>query len=161
MVAFAHHSRPAYDRRPDCVLKRFRHSPVYIYIVLMKNMPRYSREKDLETLIVLGVAFLVLFFVFRVLLLAALAAGLLVVGLASRRLSSVIAAAWPRFAKLIGDFNSRVLLSIIFYVFLTPLAVLFRIFSKNALLMDKNENSESYYQNRNHDFAKRDFEKMW
>jgi hypothetical protein len=88
------------------------------------------------------------------------AVALLIVGLFIKPLAAQISKGWLKFAEVIGTFNSTVILSLTFYLFLTPIAFLFRLFTKNPLML-KSDNAASYYTERNHTYSGADLEKMW
>lgn len=67
---------------------------------------------------------------------------------------------WFKIATILGWINSRIILSLLFFVFLFPLALLSRLTNKNPLMLKK-ENTESYYTERNYEYQKHDLEKMW
>ena len=120
-----------------------------------------AQLQELETLTVLA-AFLLLLnlFLHRQLFVSA-ALALLIIGLFIRPAARIISRVWLRLAELIGTFNSRVILALVFFLFLTPLAYLFRLFSKNPLQLKNSRDTESLYQERNHLYNRADFEKMW
>ena len=68
--------------------------------------------------------------------------------------------AWLKFALAIGWVNSRILLSIIYFVFLMPIAWVARLFTKDPLSL-KAKNSGSLYTTRNHQYKKEDLENIW
>ena len=55
---------------------------------------------------------------------------------------------WFRFGLLLGKVVSPVVLGILFFVVITPVAILMRIFGRDALLMKK-RNVDSYWIDRN------------
>lgn len=63
--------------------------------------------------------------------------------------------AWMRFAKVVGRFNSRVLLSLIFYLMIFPLSLVLKIFSKDRLGLQFAKDKETYWMKR----SERKFEK--
>lgn len=68
--------------------------------------------------------------------------------------------AWLKLAMALGWVNSRVLLSIIYFVFLLPLAWLSRLFVKDPLVLRK-RNTSSLFVTRNHLYTKKDLENIW
>ena len=66
---------------------------------------------------------------------------------------------WMKLAFVLGWFNSRVILGIVFFIFLTPLAFLARIFRKDPLMLKKTKSS--VYTERNHTYKKSDLENIW
>lgn len=116
---------------------------------------------ELETLTVLAAFLLVLNlvlqrqgFVYGALLL--IGAGLFI-----RPLARLITKAWLGFSRVLGAINNRIILSLVFLLFLTPLAYLFRLFNKNPLQLTENTKSQSMYHDRNHKYTKEGFEKLW
>ncbi|PWK26352.1 hypothetical protein LV89_02523 [Arcicella aurantiaca] len=123
-----------------------------------------KREKNLETMLVITVGMLVLYFVFREktwannLLIASLVIGL--IGVFSDFLSEKVAWVWGKIAHYLGTFNSYVLLSIIFFVFLTPVAFLFKLTRKDSLKLKAQKNG-TVYEERNHLYVAKDVENVW
>jgi len=68
--------------------------------------------------------------------------------------------AWLKFALALGWINSRILLSVIYFVFLMPIAWLAKLFTKDPLML-KAKNSQSLYTTRNHQYKKEDLENIW
>lgn len=65
--------------------------------------------------------------------------------------------AWTALTQAIGWVMTRVLMTIVFFVFLTPLAFLFRLFSKKNL----DNTSQSFFIDRKHTFTPKDIESPW
>ena len=64
-------------------------------------------------------------------------------------------------ARGLGWLNGRVLLSLVFYVFLTPIAWLSRLSSSSSFLRSKKPVGESYFTERSHTYEKKDLEQTW
>jgi polyferredoxin len=123
-----------------------------------------KREKTIETMLVITVGMLVLYYFFRekswanYLLYTSLAMGL--IGVFSNFLSEKVAWVWGKIAHIMGTFNSYVLLSIIFFVFLTPVAFLFKLTRKDSLKLKAQKNG-TVYEERNHLYVAKDLENVW
>jgi hypothetical protein len=87
------------------------------------------RIEVIETISVLALAALVVHFIWEIKWLIWLAMGLLALTLTPNPLATLIARVWLKLSELIGNVMSRVILSLIFFLLLTPLAVLYRFFS--------------------------------
>ena len=126
-----------------------------------------TRETILETLGVLALACLVVGHLLRHRPLAgrgflAAAALLLAVGLFVTPVARWIARAWLKFAEILGALNSRILLGGIFYLFLTPIALLARATRGDFLHLRKKAGADrSYWEKRDHAYAAGDLEKLW
>jgi hypothetical protein len=68
--------------------------------------------------------------------------------------------AWLKLALALGWVNSRILLSIIFFLFLMPLAWISRMFTKDPLAL-KNDKRTTLFVERNHLYTGKDLENIW
>lgn len=118
-----------------------------------------NKEKYVETILVLVTALVIFGLVLSVYDFFYAAVGLGLVGLFVKPLALLIHRGWMKFAEVIGHVSSTVMLSVIFYVFLSPIAFLFRIFNKDVLLLKNTR--DSTFQERNHVYVKEDIEKIW
>ena len=66
---------------------------------------------------------------------------------------------WYKLAEGLGWFNSRVLLSLVYYLIVTPIALLFRLFGNDPLLLK--DTRGSMYHFREHTYTKEDLENPW
>ena len=81
--------------------------------------------------------------------------GIGIFSLISKKIEGLIAFFWFKLAFVLGWINSRILLGIVFYVFLVPLSLLKKIFSsKDPLELKKPKNS--LWVERNHQYEKTD-----
>lgn len=67
---------------------------------------------------------------------------------------------WLKLAFILGWINSKILLGILFFIFLMPLALISRIFTKDPLNL-KGRALQSLYADRNHLYTKDDLENIW
>lgn len=124
-----------------------------------------NRQKHLETILVLVLA-LGIFYWFshenkpelgKYLLLSALVLGL--IGVFIPFLADKIHWAWMKLAHVMGWVMSKVILTLVFFVFLLPMALLVRAFGKTGVKM-KAEGS-SYYKTRDFVYDKASLENVW
>ena len=118
-----------------------------------------KREKALETVLTITTGLAVLSFVFHTkwLVVAAIVIG--IVSLASKLVAGKVAWLWLKLAQGLGYVMSRILLTILFFVVLLPIALLARA-RKDPLQLRKNPNG-SYYVDRNHFYEAKDLENIW
>lgn len=159
MVAVAHHRCFVINWSVDSHWREFGSSSVYLHTFLI--MPHLmTKEKNLETILTLCVALMIFYFVFDLKLLLKIAIVLGLIGMFSNYLSGKIAWAWMKLAEGMGYVMSKVLLTVVFFVFLFPIAILSRLLNKDKLQLRKTTFG-SYYIERNHEFAKKDLENVW
>jgi len=72
----------------------------------------------------------------------------------------VIEWAWFKIALGLGWVNSRILLSIIYFVFLMPIAWLSKLFTKDPLALKKDKRS-TLFVTRDHLYTGKDLENIW
>jgi hypothetical protein len=126
---------------------------------LLKKMRDADKSKA-QLVIVTGLV--VLYFIFKsrypYLLIAAGAIG--VVSIAIPILGDLIVKGWYKLAEILGAINGRILLSIVFFVVLLPVALLAKIGKKNPLML-KRENGKSVFVDRDHKYTPKDLEQVW
>lgn len=83
-----------------------------------------------------------------------------ILGLSSGYISQKIHYLWMKLSWVLGLIIPNILLSVIFFLVLTPLALLSRIFGEKDPLSLKNT-SQSLFKETNKKFEKPDFEKTW
>ena len=123
---------------------------------------KLTREKNLEAVLTISVGLLVLYWIFGNvnLLITTTAVGL--AALFSPFLARKIAWLWYKLAEILGRINSVIILTILFFLFLTPLAWLSKLFKKDEFrLRKKTDPDASYFVERNHTFSKKDLENLW
>ncbi len=125
---------------------------------------KLNREKELEVVLTICVGLLVVYFVtkqhYNWLIILTIFLGL--VGAFSKFLTAKIAWAWMKLGEAMGFVMSKVILSLLFFGFLLPLAMLARFFNrgKDALQLKKTTGS-SYYIERKHTYTAKDLENTW
>lgn len=148
----------AFGRNNNCSRCKFSCSSIHLLYFLSMKFILDSVYKTTLT-IVLGLAILSKSFDIPVLLSIALWMGVLT--LFSRKLAVIIATQWHRLGAMLGYIMPNVLLTVIYYLLLTPLAVMKRIFEKADPLCLKNKNSVSNFRIVNRTIDKECFTKMW
>jgi hypothetical protein len=116
-----------------------------------------TRKEQYKTLLILCVGFALIGWRLHHWYIAIAAGVLLLAGLLSVYLLEMITEAWMWIGEKIGAVMSRVILSVVFVFFLTPIAVLYRLFATK----DIKEKKQSYFVERNHTYTGADLEKIF
>jgi len=124
-----------------------------------------NRQKHLETILVLVLALGVIYWFSHIkrpelgkyLLLAALILGLIGVFIPS--VADKIHWAWMKLAHVMGWVMSKVILTVVFFVFLFPMALIMRVFGKGTVKLK--QGGSSYYKNRDFLYDKESLEHVW
>jgi len=122
----------------------------------MENTP-LDRVKA-QLVIVTGL--LVLYFITDSIYFLYGAAAVGVLSLAIPAVGNGIVWLWFKIAEVLGRINGAIILSVLFFVFLLPIAFLYRL-TKTNLLSLKRTQGGSVYHERNHLFKKEDLENTW
>lgn len=118
-----------------------------------------KKTDDYKSLLVIVIGFSTLGFIFRNHMLIYIGVALGTAGLISGYALQGILWVWNKIAQVLGYINSRILLSVIFYIFLFPIALMSRIGKKDALHLKKA--GGSIFDVRNHKYTKEDLENTW
>jgi hypothetical protein len=116
-----------------------------------------TREKVRESIIVIAAGFLVVYRFLEQDWAIWVSLGILVIGAFSDALSKLIHIGWMKLAQGMGFIMSKILLSSIFFLFLTPIALLYRLLGNKT---QKKEDS-TYYFTRDHQYTGKDLNQVW
>lgn len=119
-----------------------------------------QRSKHIETILAICVGMTVFFFVWDQLIFLYISLGVGILGMVFPWAAKLIHLGWTSLGKALGFVNSRILLGVIFFFVLTPLALLRRLGSKDPLQLRKKP-SGTYFAERNHAYSPKDLENPW
>lgn len=120
----------------------------------MQSQDRY------KTILVIVTGLLALGWIFNVPLLAKVAACIGIICIFIPAAAKAIEWLWFKIALGLGWVNSRILLSIIYFVFLLPIAWLSRLFTKDPLALKRGARS-TLFVTRDHLYTRQDLENIW
>ncbi len=125
----------------------------------MQLHPDKDRSKVIETTLILSIALTLIayFLKFKILFIAS--SILIIINFMAYKLSFWITQYWFNFAQVLGELMSRLILLLCFYLILTPVSLIYRIFNDDAL--DLQSGKDSYFHNREETFDKTYFERIW
>ena len=121
-----------------------------------------KRPQSKEVILVIVVGLLILSRIFSIdsLAIAAIVIGL--VGVVSSTLSDKIAWVWFKISDALGYIMSRVILTLVFFLILTPVALFSRLFRKKDLMGKTiDDNVSSYFDIRDHEYHSGDLRDPW
>ncbi len=121
---------------------------------------KHPNSKEVILVIVIGLLIVSRIFSIDNLVLVAIAIGVL--GVSSSILSDKIAWAWFKLSETLGYVMSRVILTLVFFLVLTPVALLSRLFRKKDLLGKNFDRTvSSYFETRDHECGPKDLLDPW
>lgn len=118
-----------------------------------------TREKRLESMLIIAAGFIALFFIFKIKWFLLTAFTIAFLGAMSKPFTQATTWLWFKLSEGLGWINARILLGIIFFLILFPISLLMRLFNKNVLKLKKQ--TTSYYTERNHTYTNEDLENVW
>ena len=120
----------------------------------MQSQDRY------KTILVIVTGLLAIGWIFDIPLLGKIAVAIGAVSIFIPPAARAIEWIWFKIALGLGWVNSRILLSIIYFVFLMPLAWVSRLFTKDPLTLKKNTRA-TLFVTRDHLYTGKDLENIW
>ena len=150
MVAGPHHHCHVITWRLTHFRRQLRRCSLYLFLVLMKWKAKHS------SLLVIALGFGVFFLLFRKDWML-LPVGISAIGFVIGPVGEYLHLGWMLLAKVLGYINSRILLSIVFFLILTPIALLMRLLGKTQFVK-KRGNQQSLFVTRNHLYNRQDLE---
>lgn len=150
MVAGPHHHCHVITWRLTHFRRQLSRCSLYLFPVLMKWKAKHS------SLLVIALGFGVFFLLFRKDWML-LPVGISAIGFVIGPVGEYIHVGWMLLAKVLGYINSRILLSIVFFLILTPIALLMRLLGKTQFVK-KRGNQQSLFVTRNHAYNRQDLE---
>ena len=122
-----------------------------------------SKEKlqVYQTILVLCLATLLAFWYWENSVLLYLAIGLLFIGIAIYPAARLIHLVWMKFAHILGWVNTRILLGLIFFLALWPLAAIRQLFKQAVIERKPDPTVNTYFHTREKQLTTDDFERLW
>lgn len=119
-----------------------------------------DRTKSLEVALVIVLGLLIFYFIYlwTPLLYAAVAAG--GTGVFLQKPAEWISRAWFGLAEILGKVVEKVVLSLLYLVFLIPVSLLFKLFAGDPMQLMRKKNS-TLWKNREHEYSRDDMVKPW
>ena len=113
----------------------------------------------LKAQLVIATGLLALSYIFKVKILITVAFIFLLLVLVFPSIGKIIVKGWFKFAEVLGKINSKILLSLVFYIFLLPMSWIYKLTTKNPLQIKKS--TDSMFIDRNHQYQGKDMENIW
>lgn len=113
-----------------------------------------------KTILVIVTGLLALAWIFTIPVLGKIAVAIGVVSIFIPAAARAIEWTWFKFALVLGWVNSRILLSIVYFLFLMPIAWISRLFTNDPLVLKK-QKRDTLYVTRDHLYTGKDLENIW
>lgn len=154
MVARACHHRTVGNWNAANAGWWFCSGPIHIHLVLMPD-----RGKAYEAILALVFGLAIACYLTKSQGLLLITTIFILLTLLSPWLAKRVAWLWFKFAEGLNFIMTRIILGLIFFIILSPLAFFQRLFGKNSLQLKKP--TGSVYAERKHRFVAEDLEKPW
>lgn len=123
---------------------------------------KISDFKALETIAVFSCAGLVFGLLFKKQAAFHFSLYLLIAGVFLPKLSKIIAGGWLVFAAALGTVNTRIILTLLYYAVLTPVAFIYRLTKGDVIgIKRRAAGAESLWHSRDHQYKPEDLLKPW
>lgn len=118
-----------------------------------------KKSKINEALLVIVTGFLLLYLVYEKDVFLYISFGIGVLSVFIKPLAKWIAIGWFKLGDALGFVVSKVVLGIVFYILLVPIALVYRLFNKDALSLIYQD--KSLWNKRNHKYTASDLKNIW
>ncbi len=115
----------------------------------------------IKTLNGVSLFFLLLFLIFGKKWLLIISAIFLLLTIFGGRFTFFLAEGWIKLGQFIGTALTKIFLTLVFYLFVTPLGFFYRIFNREVYLFFKEKKRDTFFKDVNMEYKKEDFEKLW
>lgn len=118
-----------------------------------------TNDTSRATVLVISMGFLALHLLFSWQWAIYFSLGVGIAGILSSALSRKIEWAWFKLSRILELFVPKILLGLVFFLVLTPTALLFRMFNKDSLMLSRSKHS--LFIERDQEIRREDLEKPW
>ena len=118
------------------------------------------KNKNYIVILTIVLGFIILSYFSGIIEFIAVSIVVFILSIVSSSITEKIVWGWNKLSQFLGFVNSKVLLIIIFYSLLVPLALLAKFFSRNDLFQLKKKQKGSYYKERDHTYTLDDLKNM-
>lgn len=112
-----------------------------------------------STILVISMGFLLLYIVFAWQWAVILSLIVGAIGILSPYLSKKIEWLWMKISQVLGYVVPNIVLSMVFFLVLFPISILFRLFNKDPMMLSNKY--PTYFIDVNKEMDKKSFEKVW
>jgi hypothetical protein len=118
-----------------------------------------KKDTSKSTILIISMGFLILYLVFtwQWAVITSLFIG--IVGIISSALSRIIEKGWMAMSRILSYIIPSILLGLVFYLFLFPMSLISKLFTKDPLMLS--DKYKTYFVDVNKEVDKNSFEKIW
>ncbi len=118
-----------------------------------------KKEKTLEAMLVITTGMLLIYLIRKQIVFLYISFAFGLTGIFIKPLASIIATGWYKLGDWLGFIVSKIVLTLVFFFFLFPVAILYRMFNKDPLRLKKP--GKSNWSVRNHLYTENDLKNIW
>jgi len=118
-----------------------------------------SREKNIEAILIICIGLIVFHLILEIKELLFIAVALGIISVLFPVVAKWVTKGWYFLAEVMGFVMNKVILTIVFFIVLFPMALLAKATGKITVRLKKDPNT--YWTERNHVYEKKDLENTW
>lgn len=122
-------------------------------------MSPHQNKDHFQTILVITLGFIGLSFLFKTEILMYIGIGIGVIAALVPVTAPYISLAWYKLGEALGWVNGKILLSVVFFIFLVPMGMIYRWTKKNAL--NRKDSEPTLFKVRDHQFTAKDIQDPW
>lgn len=119
-----------------------------------------KKNNTYETILVITVGFVIIYLLTNITAFIAIALTIGILSILSRFIAGKISWLWLKGGEGLGWFMSKIVLSIVFYLILLPISLIYKLFNKDKLNIKRKERYTLYVE-RNHIYGADEMNNIW
>lgn len=120
-----------------------------------------SNAENSKTLTSIALMLMIGYYLFKIALLLHIVLVLLFLVAFPNRVSRIMTKCWLKFSEIIGHINSRIILTLIYFVVLVPVSFCYRRFNRKIVEYFAGQKLDSFFLDSNRTYGRKMFEKTW
>jgi hypothetical protein len=120
-----------------------------------------SIAENSKTLTSIALVLMIGYYLFNIALLLHIILVLLFLVVFPNRVSGILAKSWLKFSEIIGTINSKIILTLIYFVVLVPVSFCYRRFNRKIVDYFSGQKQNSFFLDSHRIYNREMFEKTW
>ncbi len=120
-----------------------------------------AKKNMYKNILVIVIGLLCIDYIFKIQYLAFIAFSIGLVSILIPAMAFGVDWLWAKIGFILGWVNSKILLTLLYFLMLLPIALLRRVFGSSVLQLNNSQELKSLYNNRNHLYKKEDLIDTW
>lgn len=133
--------------------------PLHPGFTVYSSLVMENKNKIFETHLVIITGLIVIYLLKGQVLILYISLAFAFIGIFVKPMATLITKGWFGLAFVLNKISSTVLLSLVYFLILLPISLLFKL--RNTKMLNLKNRGNSLWNVRNHDYQKKDMDNLW